>query len=412
MVPFPKKLFYISPMNRRLLIFILFFAAFAYVIFSQPQGAFKNSEMEAQRLVFWGIYDLPEIYQPVIDEFQKVYPDIEITYRQFPNAEEYHHVLSKQLKRGKGPDIFLYPDQFRDHYFPYVNPTNANAGEGFAPLVEQHLVENRLLYGLPLWIDSLMLYFNKRYYKDGVSHKWYDFAEKTRELSIGGIAMGRFDNLKAGWDILKALFLQKQVVLSGKPENAVFDTLEFFTRFAYPIDRYFNWSEKLNRNYPDQEVDSFAREKVAAIAGYSPLLDLLNLKSQQLKEKGLRRVKRENIGVALFPQLSLENPRYLSKYFALGVSLHSKLPNQAWDFIRLLTNETNAEYYLEATGRIPGRLLAISENDSEMKRVQKEQAAHSFVYPVSAEVKEKISRVQERGVGNISLLREILEEDL
>lgn len=371
-----------------------------------------NSEDSQQSLTFWGIYDLPEIYRPVIDTYQKKYPHIEVVYRQFPNAEEYHSVLMKQLERGKGPDVFLFPSDKKDQVLDFINPTNAKRSEGFAALVDQDLVNNKLLYGLPLWIDSLMIFYHKRYYPEGIQTSWYDFAEQTRDLRIGGIASGRLDNLRYGWDILKSLFLQKDIVLAGQPANAVFDTLEFFTRFAYPIDRYFNWSVTLNKDYPDEEVDSLAREKVAAIAGYSSVYDLIKLKTQQLDEKRLRHIDPEEIGVASFPQFNPEEPKYLAKYFALSVSIHSQLPNHAWDFIEVLTDETHAPYYFEATGRIPGRVLAASDQDTELKRIQKQQVQNSYVYRVSDSVRSRIEAVVDRGLKDKNLLREIFDEEL
>jgi maltose-binding protein MalE len=397
---------------RRFFIIALFLVALTSIVLSKPEGRQQSANTESQELTFWGIYDLPDIYEPVIDAFQKKHPNIEVTYRQFPNSTEYHSVLMKQLERGKGPDIFLFPAERKAELLEYINPTNSKRADGFAALVEQDLIEDKLLYGLPLWMDSLMIYYNKRYYPDGIANAWYEFAEQTRDIKIGGVATGRLDDLSYGWDILRNLFLQKNVELAGQPSNAAFDTLEFFTRFAYPIDRYFNWSPKLNRDYPDNEVDSLAREKVAAIAGYAPVYDLLRLKNQQLIEEGLRRMEIDEIGVAPFPQLNADDPKYLAKYFALSVSIHSHIPNHAWDFIEILTDENHAGYYFDTTGRIPGRVISAKNTDNELKQVQIHQVEHSHVYPVSESAKLRIEQVVERGLKDKSLLREIFDGSL
>lgn len=397
---------------RRILVIVVFLIALSSIVFSQPEKREEFSEQAQEQLHFWGIYDLRDVYEPVIETFEKKYPNIEVVYRQFPNTTEYHEVLMKQLERGKGPDIFLFPAEKKAEVLSYINPTSTANAEGFAALVQQDLTENKLLYGLPLWIDSLMIYYNKRYYPEGIAKQWYEFAEQTRDINIGGMAMGRLDDLRYGWDILRALFVQKNVILAGQVENAVFDTMEFFIRFAYPIDRYFNWSPTLNKDYPDDEVDSLAREKIAAIAGYAPVYDLLRLKHDQLVDRGHRRMDLDEIGVAAFPQFDPENPKYLAKYFALTVSIQSPHPNHAWDFIKMLTNEVHAPYYFEATGRIPGRIISPEYATSELKKVQLQQVEHSYVYPVSEEVKTRIETVIERGLKDKRLLREIFEEPL
>jgi len=394
----------------KILSFLVFLAALVYVVLpAQPQSFRENQSKE---LHFWGIYDLPEVYSPMMDEFKKTHPNVEVVYKQFPNYQEYQEVLMRQLPKGKGPDIFLFSDQNRSEVVSYINPTSIEMAEGFPSYVREVLTTQRLLFGVPLWVDSLVLYYNKQYYPQGIRSNWYDFAEQTRKLSIGGIAMGRLDNIRSGWDMLKTLFLQKEVKVSGTPENALYDVLEFFTRFAYPIDPYFNWNENLNRDYPDDEMDSFAREKVAAIAGYTSLYQFLLTKIDQLNGQNIRSIAREEIGVAPFPQFSPENPKYLGKYFFLGVSLHSSSPNEAWDFIRLLTNETNARYYQQVTGRTPGRILAPDPNNSELQKIQQQQLPNAYPFPISPPAQQRIEDIVGRGVKDKRVLREILEESL
>ena len=393
---------------RRILVIVGLLLAMSYVLMSEPLKTDLNRN-EPHEISFWGIYDLPEVYAPVIEAFEKEHPGVTVSYKQFPDPQEYHDLLINQLQQQKGPDIFLFPDQLKEEYRNLLNPSRAGLSEGFAQVAQQDLVEGKLVYGLPLWIDTLVLYYNKQYYPDGIQPQWYDFAEQTRGINTGGIAMGRLDNMRYGWDILKALFLEKEVTLAGPAQEALFDTLEFFNRFAYPIDRYYNWNEKLSRDYPDLEVDSFAREKVAAIAGYSSLYHFIQTKSGQLDEIGFRHITPEEIGVATFPQFDPKNPKYLAKYFAIGVSIYSDAPNEAWDFIELLTSPEYASYYQQATGRTPGRILEISAEDNELIRAQKRQLPHTGLMRISEADKALLEPIMERGLKDKRLLREVME---
>lgn len=396
---------------RKLISIFAFLAALYFVVFSGSQTALNPSTGSGDTVInFWGVYDLPEVYQPIISSFEKNNPGTRVVYKQFANLDEYHDVLIRQLEKDKGPDLFIFSGAKREQYFSHLNPTSIKHAEGFSPLVYADLSENNLLYGLPFWVDTLMLYYNKRYYPEGIPNQWYDFAELTRDINTGGIAMGRLDNLKYGWEILKTLFLQKNVTLAKVGRYNLYDTLEFFNRFAYPIDRYFNWNEKLNKDYPDDEVDSFVLEKVAAIAGYTSLYDNIVYKSGTMK--GRRIIDKEDIGVASFPQFDTENPKYLAKYFALGVSIYSKNPNLAWEFAKELTSEANASYYHLATGRLPGRVIAETDEDSDIARVQKKQLIYSSVFDIPEESKAKIEGIVNRAVLDKRVLLDIIAEEL
>ncbi len=113
--------------------------------------------------------------------------------------------------------------------------------------------------------------------------------------------------------------------------------------------------------------------------------------------------------MASFPQFNTSDPKYLGRYVAAGVSLYSKSPNLAWEFVKEMTNQTNAEYFAEATGRIPGRVLPAKETDSELLRIQKSQIQHAQTFRLSSEHQEKIAPYLEKALKDRSLLREIME---
>src|SRR3989338_7525200 len=102
---------------RKILAIIAFLAVVLIIFRAEPQTDINNELSDGKNnLNFWGIYDLPEVYQPVISEFEKNYPKIKINYKQFADADEYHQVLIKQLEKGKGPDIFLFRGQDNEAY--------------------------------------------------------------------------------------------------------------------------------------------------------------------------------------------------------------------------------------------------------------------------------------------------------
>ena len=106
-------------------------------------------------ITFWGIYDLPEVYEPIIQAFERDYDQVEVRYRQIATTKEYHELLLRQLEKGKGPDIFLFGHDQRELYSRYLTPSSAEYSDDFAALARDDLVKKNLLYGLPFWVDSL-----------------------------------------------------------------------------------------------------------------------------------------------------------------------------------------------------------------------------------------------------------------
>ncbi|MDP3975982.1 MAG: ABC transporter substrate-binding protein [bacterium] len=383
---------------------------FLFLLLQPVRDNFEHISSEPQELNLWGVYDLPEAYEASISAFSKLYPQITVHYKQFPHWEEYYRVLESELKKGAGPDIFVFDESKKDQFWPFLMPGHRRHAQGFAPFVEQELVQDNLLFGLPLWVDSLLIYYNSQYYPQGIPGDWHALGKLTQEVGIPGMAMGELEQLRSGWDILRALLLQKSVILQGQAPGSLFDTVDFFIRFAYPIDPFFNWSGQIAAAYPDKEVDIFLRGRVAAIAGFSSLHDYLQLRSRQLRELGVQRsIAPEQIGLAQFPQLRVDQPQYLGKYAALGVSLHSQTPNAAWEFIRFLTSENQIGFYEQLTRRTSGRLRPEQAADTELMKLQRQQLKNLGIYRLGEEQKSKIQSVVARALKNRGLLRELLD---
>lgn len=401
-------------MRSKLFFIFVFLLLGLYVVISEPAGTPDPEQPEKnqqQVLHFWGVYDLPEVYEPIIQAFERRNPDVRVQYRQFPDFQEYHDITLKQLEQGKGPDVFLFLPQHFDFYDGFIAATNPTRAEGFIPAAVQELTKDKLLYGLPMWADALVMYYNKRYY-DGIAASWEDFGNQTRDISIAGVAMGRLDNTISGWDILKTLFLQNQVDLTGLADDNLIATLNAFLRFAYPIDPFFNWNDRLLRpSYTDLEIDSFMRKKVAAIAGFGSLWDLFQAKSLQMNDRGADHLRLDDIGVGLMPQLNTESPAHLGKYAVVSSSLRSKNPQLAWEFIDFLTNEENQLYYMRATGRMPGRMLD-HENLSERERVLLEALPSLKSLWIKPSTQKLIEEALQRGLKDRSLLDEIKGQPL
>lgn len=281
----------------------------------------------------WGF--VPEEKLAVaFEQFKARYPETEIRYQQFRDPDEYEKVLNKNLGKATGPDVFFF---------------SAAKKEVF------HDLES-----VPFDVDALKIFYNKRYFPNGIESKWQDFAEQLRGIKIAGIAMGRLDNTRYGWDLLKALILQKG--LERKDE-----AISFFKRFADPNDRYFNWTDVLNKDYPDQEIDSFVKEKIATLAAYSGDVSMIQQKVAEMVESKRPHLRQADLVEAPLPQFDRINPKYFARMIMVGLSKSSSKNEKAEALLQLLADKSPeakfAEYYMLEAGmkkEIEGRFSVIS----------------------------------------------------
>ena len=112
------------------------------------------------------------------------------------------------------------------------------------------------------------------------------------------------------------------------------NALEFYTRFANPINFDYTWNEALHYS-----LDSFAESSSAMIFNYAYQLANLKAKNPLL-----------NLGVASIPQSNPVKAVNYANYWGYAVSNKSPYSDLVWDFILLLTtNQDNAKNYLQET---------------------------------------------------------------
>jgi hypothetical protein len=257
-------------------------------------------------MTIWGFVP-EEKLETVFQQFAKQYPETELRYQQFSDLEEYDKVLKKNLGKSRNPDLFFFSGEKKNEY----------------PDVES----------APFEVDTLKLFYNQRYFPAGIERQWIDFAEKLRNIKIAGIAMGRLDNMRYGGDLLKALILQKGI--DRKDEATA-----FFKRFADPKDRYFNWTDALNKNYPDQEIDSFVKEKIASVAAYSADIPFIQKKMQEVEKSKRPHLRPSDLQEAALPQFDPSNPKYLARMIMVGMAKTSLNDEKVRALFQLLAEQS------------------------------------------------------------------------
>jgi ABC-type glycerol-3-phosphate transport system substrate-binding protein len=284
------------------------------------------------------------------------------------------------------PIEMMLPDEYRQTFF-------RAAGETLIAKDEEGIEQ---IYGLPLFIDSLALFYNKAYFEGafGISpwpgETWGELEEQVRELnsqtdsperfSVSGIALGRTDNISLGVDVLNMLLVQfgvdmlrdDEIRLTEKDGNnpatnervvALAEALQKFSRFADIDSSLYSWNRLMTSDdVENKELSAFLRGKTAMIFGYRRTFDELKRLNEALKDDGedtivgRRGTIEQTVGITKAPQLTtpdnmIENKRglFLADLYALTVSAQSKNPDIAWELLAYFANKQGAIKYTTET---------------------------------------------------------------
>ncbi len=362
-----------------------------------------------KELDFYFVYDNTDAFKEQIQAFQSKNPGFVVRTKKFVDLKEYEDAVIGGIAEGEGPDVFMIPNAWITKHWKKLMPmpldlpivmTPELFRQTFFQAAADELILDEKIYGMPMSIDNLAIYYNKRIFKDLLATTdhpgllWEEIKEQAFQLTkrdnsperfgLAGIALGRADNISSAVDILYALMLQFGVKFydekeeratfasqqSGDVSNPGVAALELFTSFALPSYKQYSWNETITGLAPeDKEVGPFVRGKVSMILGYPYLYDLVLQKIQQQQKLGQDHMDAKDIGVAPFPQLI--NPDEAAKrdtlasYFPLVVSRTSDVPREAWSFIQFMTSADALQTYYKKTHRPTSRKDMVTEQQTD-----------------------------------------------
>lgn len=373
-----NKLFYI------LIGVIVFIVFITVVIIVGNIGG--GSGGESATLEFWGVFDTRQDFSAIISGFQKAESGIRVNYKQF-SYEDYEKAVVDALAAGTGPDVLMihhtWLAKHRDKLaampavstkkdYLFMTPTQFR--EQFVEVADKDLIYQEKIYALPLYIDTLALFYNRDMFNTaGITRPPRDWEEFNKDVELltkfdskgniiqAGAALGTSRNINRSTDVLAALMLQNGTqmtnatnttasftrTVSGKRvgENA----LEFYTDFANPLKAVYTWNEQQHYS-----IDAFIEGNVAMMFNYSHQIPIVR-----------GRFERLNFGIAPMPQFSELDAKNYANYWAAGVSVQSKNRDPAWRFVSYLASKEGATTYLATTSRPSARrdIIDVQRND-------------------------------------------------
>ncbi|HXK35551.1 MAG TPA: sugar ABC transporter substrate-binding protein [Candidatus Paceibacterota bacterium] len=404
-------------MNKKLYIIVgvlaaIVLALFFYLVFS-GDGVGGGQNTQRVQLTFWGVYEEQAAFRDSITAFRALYPNVSITYTLI-NYADYETRLLQALASGTGPDVWMIHNTWLPQHQDKLLPLPAqmpDSGEPlltlpqfkqqFADIAEKDLTDQGRIYALPLYVDTLALYYNKDIFNSaGIARAprtWEEFNEAVKQLTLidegnnitrAGAAIGTAKNINRSTDILSLLFLQSGVPLTDKEKgeadlsNRVNNqdlglvALRYYTDFADPAKQVYTWNDLQHYS-----IDAFTEGRAVMMFNYSHQAEVLRDKAPRL-----------NFAVAPMPQLDPNQRLNYGSYWAVGVSKMSPAPNTAWRFAHYLTSFTGVVPYLNYTRRPTARrdLIELQKKEGEELAVFDDQvlSATSWWQPDSQKAEQ------------------------
>jgi len=360
--------------------------------------------LEPIELTWWGTFDDPQNFIEIIADYRLIHPNIKINYRKL-REEEFEKELLDALAEDRGPDIFSIKNYDLDKWQPKIEPlpatitmayqvtkkslgikeetlteiretnslTSGKIKERFLDVVYGDAVREEQIYGLPLSVDTLVMFYNRDLFNNAglplppktwpelqVFTKKLTYQDNAGNLIQSGTALGTAENIENYTEILSLLMMQNgaQMMRGDKvffynlpsSDNSTYnpgpEALRFYTDFAGISKEVYTWNNSFSNS-----IDSFVQGKVAIIFGYNYHLPFIEAKRQG----------KLNYAVAPTPQIEGRNDVNIANYWLQSVSKKSEYINEAWDFLQFATSQKEVEKYLETTKR-PAALRALIEN--------------------------------------------------
>lgn len=284
-------------------------------------------------LEIWGLFDDSDVYRDAISNFRTLNESHigEIAYRKIVDIETYRQDLLTAFAEGKGPDIFLIRNSWMPDFANLIAPAPAyqtnekEFRDAFVDVAADDLVLDGKIYGAPLSVDSLGLYYNKDLLNAaGITvppATWDEFLLDAKLLNsidaFGNItqsaaALGTAKNINRSPDILVALALQQGVKREtdgfsdklGVSDGAMPRALDFYSQFARVGSEYYSWNSRQHYS-----IDAFSEGTLGMMFNYSWQVDALKRKNAKL-----------NFSVASLPQFSGSAPANYANYWTFVVA--------------------------------------------------------------------------------------------
>jgi ABC-type glycerol-3-phosphate transport system substrate-binding protein len=372
-----------------------------------------TNDSQTNTITMWRPFAEEEFFDTIISSYESDNSNIKVNYKELP-FDNYELQSIDALAAQNGPDIWnirndwinkhlnkLLP--FPDGYFKADKDDKRTDLEifkqTFPEFVVNDLVVNNKIYGFPLSVDTLVMYYNSELTEQGIDAynawaaennqpglsglpwTWEDiqkitpFLTKKDEngnITQSAIALGTGNNTNRASDILYLLMLQNGVQMvspdnltatfnlntataTGASTNPGLSALNFYTSFSNPNSPNYTWNSSL----PDS-IQAFYQGKVAMMIGYGYFADTLKQKAPDF-----------NYDITKVPQISkLGVPTNYANYWVETVTKSSKNNKSVWYLLKKYSNSEASNSFAEFKHESPSFVSSDDKTSDDPKLSQ------------------------------------------
>jgi len=339
-----------------IVVFLVIFGLFFWFFLKDrlfPQNL-EPSPKSNVTLTYWGLWEEEEVYQPLIDAYQKANPHVKITYEKMAPQKYRERLLARSLANN-GPDIFRFHNTWLPQLQEIVAPlpqgiyTNAQFESTFYPIHANDLKITDSYYGIPLMIDGSVLIYNDTLLKQaGIQSApavWVgdsnDVFSAVSKLTVrdpegtvitSGMAIGTATNVSHFGELFSILLLLNGGDFKKLNAPEAVEALQLYRKFAE--DGY--WNEQMPNS-----ITSFIQGKTAMII--APSWTVLAIKAQNPELA---------VKIAPVPK-GLDNASAaIAHYWVEGVNRLNPNQDEAWKFLKYLSEKEQLSTMYELQSRV------------------------------------------------------------
>jgi multiple sugar transport system substrate-binding protein len=367
-------------------------------------SCFRSEELAPPQpvtLTIWRTADSEDAFDAIVAQYQSAYPYVDFDFRVL-RPDEYEEQLFAAWARGEGPDIFSVPNwrmgKFRDVIAPMpenvtlrtVSSEPSRFG-GSKTIVEENTVQqlaasqmenlfagpvasdvifDEQIYGLPLSIDTLVMYYNRDMLsRAGVAvapTTWNEFVnvvqanglvqfDEDKNIVQAAASFGGTTTVPYFFDLLSVLMMQNGVTMTEGGSVIFSDrdnltqtlaAMSFYTSFSDPSKATYTWNEN-----GQDGLEAFIQGTSAMYFGY-----------YRDQERIEQRATGLNFSRTKLPQVDPNNPVNYATYPVETVHIQSPNADHAWNFLRFAAaSDEQSTSFLEETQRVPALRTLVGE---------------------------------------------------
>lgn len=229
---------------------------------------------EPKEIEFW-VWDSEQIFQSIVDGFEKIYPNISIKIVSHPWGD-YWTKLPLALQNGEGPALFCVHNSQHDNLINNMEPYDIDIKDLTADFTgaESHVIDDKVYY-IDYGMMTGSIFYNKDMWAEAgltdedIPATWDEFIEVAKKLtkkdSKGNITQAGFNYNSDVKSMIMGLNYQKGELLfkeDGKTPNINNDTMKENMQFL--LDLY-NVHGIGSKDFGVTDAESFGQGQSAMV---------------------------------------------------------------------------------------------------------------------------------------------------